>query len=102
VRRVYFDFIVENLNHCVAKKGMEIYAWCIMPSHMHLVFKSNIKKPDELIADFKSYTSKNIVPLISGNMEKAGGNGCLMLSEKPVQLIPTIPTINFGNRIIIL
>ncbi|MBD1363859.1 transposase [Mucilaginibacter sp. ZT4R22] len=71
VRRIYFDFIVENLNHCVATKGMEIYAWCIMPSHMHLVFKSNIKKPDELIADFKSYTSKKIIPLINGNLEES-------------------------------
>lgn len=33
VRRLYFDCIVQNLNYCVQNKGMEIYAWCIMPSH---------------------------------------------------------------------
>ena len=26
VRRVYFDCLVENLNHCVDEKGMEIFA----------------------------------------------------------------------------
>lgn len=25
VRRLYFDCIVESLNHCVEEKGMEIY-----------------------------------------------------------------------------
>jgi len=45
VRRLYFDCLVESLNHCVDEKGMEIYAWCIMPSHVHLVFRSAIEKP---------------------------------------------------------
>jgi REP element-mobilizing transposase RayT len=67
VRRIYFDCIVENLNHCVDNKGMEIYAWCIMPSHLHLVFRSTIQRPDELIRDFKSYTSKQLIELIEGN-----------------------------------
>ena len=68
VRRIYFDCIVENLNKCIDNKGMEIYAWCIMPSHIHLVFKSNIQKPDELMRDFKSYTSKQLIALIEDNM----------------------------------
>ena len=47
VRRVYFDCLVENLNHCVDTKRhgnfcmSEGLLWrCIMPSHMHLVFRS--------------------------------------------------------------
>ena len=68
VRRIYFDCIVENLNYCVANKGMEIYAWCVMPSHIHLVFRSNIQKPDELLRDFKSFTSKQLIKLIEENM----------------------------------
>ncbi len=71
VRRIYFDCIVENLNHCVDNKGMEVYAWCIMPSHVHLVFKSNIQKPDELIRDFKSFTSKRLIALIAENPQES-------------------------------
>src|ERR1700721_3989061 len=70
-RRLYFDCIVENLNRCVDDKGMEIYAWCIMPSHIHLVFKSTIQKPDELIRDFKSFTSKQVTALIKDNMQES-------------------------------
>lgn len=71
VRRLYLDCIVENLNKCVDEKGMEIYAWCIMPSHVHLVFRSTIQKPEELIRDFKSYTSKQLIQLIENNMQES-------------------------------
>ena len=71
VRRLYFDCIVENLNYCVDSKGMEVYAWCIMPSHVHLVFKSTIQKPEELIRDFKSFTSKSIIALIEDNIQES-------------------------------
>ena len=70
-RRVYFDCIVENLNRCVDSKGMEIYAWCIMPGHIHLVFRSTIQRPEELIRDFKSYTSKQLIALIENNMQES-------------------------------
>ena len=61
VRKIYFECIVENLKICVDKKGLEIYAWCIMPSHVHLVFKSTVQKPQELMRDFKSFTSKEMI-----------------------------------------
>src|SRR3569833_3714616 len=71
VRRIYFDYIVENLNYCVDYKGMEIYAWCIMSSDVYLVFRSTIQKPDELIRDFKSYTSKQLIKLVEENAEES-------------------------------
>ncbi len=71
VRKIYFDCIVDNLNYCVDNKGMEIYVWCIMPSHVHLVFKSTIQNPQALIRDFKSYTSKEIIKLIKENQKES-------------------------------
>lgn len=71
VRRIYFDCIVNNLNICVEKKGMEIYAWCIMPSHIHLVFKSHIQKPENLLGNFKTFTSKEMIKLIEGNVQES-------------------------------
>jgi len=71
VRRLYFECLVKNLNYCVANKGMELYAWCIMPSHIHLVFRSTIQKPEELLRDFKSYTSKELIGLIADNIQES-------------------------------
>jgi REP element-mobilizing transposase RayT len=71
IRRLYFECIVDNLNYCINNKGMEIYAWCIMPSHIHLIFRSDIQTPDTLLRDFKSYTSKQLVTLIQDNIQES-------------------------------
>ncbi len=71
VRRIYFDQFVDNLNYCVANKGMEIYAWCIMPSHVHIVFRSTIQKPEDLLRDLKSYTSKQLIAAIKDNTQES-------------------------------
>ena len=38
-RNEYKDLIVESLQFCQQKKGMEIHAWCIMTNHVHLIFR---------------------------------------------------------------
>jgi putative transposase len=71
VRRLYFDCVVDNLNFCVSEKGMEIYAWCVMSSHVHLVFRSDTLKPEELIGSFKSVTSRQLVKLVEENLQES-------------------------------
>jgi putative transposase len=71
VRRLYFDCIVENLTYCIEQKGIELYAWCIMPSHMHLVFRSTHVKPEQLLGAFKSVTSRKMIVLIESNTQES-------------------------------
>ena len=60
-RNEYKDIILESLSYCQANKGMEIYAWCIMTNHIHLIFRSiNEEKPEAILCDFKRFTSKAI------------------------------------------
>ncbi len=41
---------------------MEIFAWCIMTNHIHLIFRSvKGQKAELLIGDFKRFTSKAII-----------------------------------------
>jgi REP element-mobilizing transposase RayT len=50
---------------------MEIFAWCIMTNHVHLVFRSaGEQKPGLLIGDFKRLTSKKIVKAIIANPQE--------------------------------
>ena len=57
--------ILDALKYCQAHKGLEIYAYCIMSSHIHLLCKAS---EDDLLAnivrDFKTYTSKKIIETI--------------------------------------
>lgn len=68
VRNEYNEILLESLRFCQKSKGMEIYAWCIMSSHVHLVFRSiNGQKPELLIGDLKRFTSKALVTAIKEN-----------------------------------
>ena len=67
-RNEYKDIIIDSLQFCQKEKGMEIYAWCIMTNHVHLIFKSvKNQKPELLLGDFKRFTSKAIVKAIIDN-----------------------------------
>jgi len=66
-RDAYFWCIVASLDFCRKNKGMELYGYCIMPSHVHLIFRSALNDPSGLIRDFKGFTSKKIVKIIDDN-----------------------------------
>ena len=60
-RNEYRNIVVNSLQYCQKEKGMEIFAWCIMTNHIHLIFRSNKgQKPELLLGDFKRFTSKKI------------------------------------------
>ena len=67
-RKEYKNIIVDSLNYCQKEKGMEIFAWCIMTNHVHLIFRSvKERRPELLIGDLKRFTSKAIVNAIQNN-----------------------------------
>ncbi|WP_034045343.1 REP-associated tyrosine transposase [Wocania ichthyoenteri] len=54
--------IINALQYCQKHKGLEIYAYCIMSSHIHLLCKADEKELlSNVIRDFKTYTSKKII-----------------------------------------
>lgn len=36
-RKEYKLEVVDSLNFCVERKGLEIFAWCLMSNHLHLL-----------------------------------------------------------------
>lgn len=62
-REEYFAILTDSLDYCRKNKGMEIYAWCIMPSHVHLIYKAN--NPSTLLKELKTYTSKQLQKAIA-------------------------------------
>jgi len=77
-RSEYKDIIIDSLHYCQKNKGMEIFAWCIMTNHVHLVFRSaNGQKPELVLGDFKRFTSKAIVAAIKNN-DRESRKECLL------------------------
>jgi REP element-mobilizing transposase RayT len=69
--RVSFrDVVVESLKYCQKEKGLIIYAWCLMPSHLHLIAAARDGFDlSDIIRDFKKFTNKKIITLIKNEPE---------------------------------
>ncbi len=68
----YKTILIDALQYCQQHKGMEIFAWCIMTNHVHLIFRSlNGQKPELVIGDFKRFTSKALVKAIIENPKES-------------------------------
>jgi len=72
IRNEYKEILLESLAFCQKNKGLEVFAWCIMTNHVHLVFRSvGDNKPEDLLGDFKRFTSRAIVQAIMGNPKES-------------------------------
>ncbi len=71
-RLEYKEILLDSLRYCQQNKGMEIFAWCIMTNHVHLIFRSvNEQKPELLLGDFKRFTSNALVKAIKENPKES-------------------------------
>jgi putative transposase len=62
IRPVYKQVIVESLNYFIDKKGLTVYAWCLMTNHLHLMVQANQGFGlSSLINDLKKFTSRLIL-----------------------------------------
>lgn len=62
VRPVFKQIVVESLNHFIEKKGLTVYAWCLMTNHLHLIAQTKQGFGLSMVADdFKKFTTKIIL-----------------------------------------
>lgn len=66
IRNAYRDCIIDSLTYCIKEKGLTLYAYVIMTSHIHLIVssKSGYDLP-ATIRDLKKFTSKKLIKLIN-------------------------------------
>lgn len=80
-RPVYKQLIIDSLIYCQQQKGLEVYAYCLMTNHLHLLAATQhpARLPD-VIRDFKKHTSKQIIKLI--NEENESRRDCILYRFK--------------------
>ncbi|ARS34595.1 REP-associated tyrosine transposase [Pontibacter actiniarum] len=81
-REEYFAILTDSLDYCRKNKGMEIYAWCIMPSHVHLIFRAKANNPSVLLKELKTYTSKQLQKAIAEHNQESRKEWILWLMER--------------------
>ncbi|HYQ55985.1 MAG TPA: transposase [Draconibacterium sp.] len=83
-RNEYKNLLLENLKYCQEHKGLELFAWCIMTNHLHLIIraKEGVDLPG-ILRDFKKYTSKAIKTAIAENIRESRKEWLLKQFETP-------------------
>ena len=64
------QLLIDSLKFCQDKKGLNIFGWCLMPSHLHIL--ANTTEPfqlDDVVRDFKKFTSKALIDQIANEPE---------------------------------
>ena len=82
VREEYFTVIANSLAYCCAQKGMCIFAYCIMPSHIHLIFNAQHSNPGKVLKEFKTYSSKQLQRMIEENPQESRKEWMLWMMER--------------------
>ena len=81
-RQAYFSILENAVNYCRAEKGMQVFAYCFMPSHVHFVFRSDNEDPLGLLRDFKGYTARKLIKEIEENPQESRKEWLLWMMER--------------------
>ena len=60
VRNEYKDILIESWRFCQKEKELEIYGWCIMSSHIHMIVGTKGRPLEKIIGEMKSFTSTRL------------------------------------------
>ena len=68
----FSSIVLESLRHCTIHKGLTIFGYCLMPSHLHLIVQSEKVTLGSVIRDFKKYTAVKIAQVCKCDPDKSG------------------------------
>jgi putative transposase len=60
IRNEYKDMLVKSIQYCQQHKDLDVYAYCIMTSHVHLIIGSRGNGMSNIMRDLKRHTSESL------------------------------------------
>jgi putative transposase len=83
IRKECKDIFLESIRYCQQHKGLEVCAYCIMSSHIHLIIGRHSEQSlEDLIRDIKKFTSVKITEAIRNNHYESRRELLLWLFER--------------------
>jgi REP-associated tyrosine transposase len=64
------EILINSLQYCRENKGLELYSYCIMTNHLHLICRAKVGfNLSDIIRDFKRHTAKYLLKTIKTEPE---------------------------------
>lgn len=70
-RKAYRDIVLESIRYCQKEKGLELYCWCLMSNHIHMIVSAKENNISDVLRDFKKFTSKKLLSDIEANEKES-------------------------------
>ncbi|MEM9416918.1 MAG: transposase [Bacteroidota bacterium] len=70
-REDYRKLFLTSLAYCQEHKGLELYSWCLMSNHVHMILRTVDGDLSSVLRDFKKFTAKALIQAISSNPEES-------------------------------
>lgn len=82
IRPMYKEILADSINYCIQEKGLVVYAWVIMTSHVHMIIGTRKDKMQDILRDLKKFTSKAIIKAIKDNSTESRKEWMLWMFER--------------------
>ncbi len=82
IRPVYKDILIDSINFCIENKGLIVYGYVIMSSHVHMIIGTKAEKLENIVRDLKRHTSKSILKTIKENNQESRREWLLWMFER--------------------
>ena len=72
-RKACSQILIDSFKYCIDNKGLILYAYVIMSSHVHLIAaaREGSKGLSAIVRDFKTFTSKKLILWIQDNPKES-------------------------------
>ncbi|MFY0608116.1 MAG: transposase [Cyclobacteriaceae bacterium] len=60
-RKEFKHIVINALKHCQREKGLNVHAWVVMPSHLHMIVSAKNQNLSGILRDFKKHTTREIL-----------------------------------------
>jgi putative transposase len=97
-RKSYKDMVVDSIIFCINNKGLEVFAWCIMPSHVHLIIRGRQGKLEDIIRDLKRHTAKAVLKAIEENPQESRKEWMLWMFKRAGERNPNNSKYQFWQQ----
>lgn len=85
IRNEYKEILLDSWRFCMHHKDLEVYAWCIMTSHVHMIIGSKENNMANIVRDMKSYTATSLKKEIASHPQESRKEWLLWMMQRAGQ-----------------
>ena len=82
IREEYNNLIIDSWKHCQEKRGLGIYGWYIMTSHVHMIIASKRDRLEDIVRDMKKHTSSELKTAIKNHPQESRKEWIIWMMER--------------------